>query len=569
MSRTTIKLNPVRLLLLRAAIKKEEQRLQNAANQVARIAASLEMEVAAKANIDASLSQLRRQLKQDSEDMATMQHMADLAMSELTKKDEDLAVQARNLDGTMHRFTSLAAAAMTPDTINNGALPLLNLGSQLALDAGSRLGSLFDLADLDLMDAIIGSNGLDGLIGDTSAMYKHNGSDGFGVLAGAGIAGAAGVAAGAAAVSAVTGFWDSAPNQKKSVSKKGSKSKKKKGFFSGVGSAIGGAWNWASDKVSDAADYVGDKFSDVADYVGDKLTDAVDYVGDKFSDAKDAVVDGAKWIGNKAGDVWDGVKKVANSKPVQYVLDMGGSLVGAVADVGSFCGNVVTGRWDLAAIDTYSVIDNFFDFSQDLSALAVYGIGSGLDAFGANDDVVQHCYDFAEDYATREGLAGELGAAGWEEGEMFLDGVDLAVGAYKLGGGISKFQTNWSKMEWNDLGDLKDNLLSLSGWKSGDSLETLTGIPKKIEQYEIITSNVELGYKYVDGLVENVGSDGGIFDDGGLLGDGGLINTMLKNTSPGKLIDSLFKSGEGGYELSEKIKESISPETTPAAAPNN
>ena len=79
----TIKLNAARMLLLRAAMKKEELRLQNTASQVARIAAGLEMEVAAKSNIDASLNNLRKQLKQHSEYMGTMQRMADLAIEEL------------------------------------------------------------------------------------------------------------------------------------------------------------------------------------------------------------------------------------------------------------------------------------------------------------------------------------------------------------------------------------------------------------------------------------------------------------------------------------------------------
>ena len=545
-------MNSARLLLLRAALKKEELRLQSAANQVARIASGLEMEVAARANIDASLSNLRKQLKQDAENMATMQRMADLAMEELKKKDEDLAGRARDLNGTMRQFTSLAAAAGAAGAASGGSSSLLDLKSQLALDAGGRLGGLFGLPfdkAQERLNAIPGE--LNGLMGDTSAMYEHNGP-GASVLAGAGIAGAASVAAGAAAVSAMTGLWDSTTKQKQSGTKKTSK---KKGLFSGVGSAIGGAWNWAGDKLSDAADYVGDKVSDAADYVGDKFSDAVDYVGEKLSDAKDAVVSGAKWVGDKAGDVWDGMKKVAGSKPVQYVLDMGGSVVGTAADVGSFCGHVLTGRWDLAAIDTYSVVDNFFDFSQDLTALTAYGLGAGLDAFGVNADKVQYCYDYAEDYANREGLAGEVGAAGWDAGETTLKVVDLGVGAYKFGGGLAKFKNSWSEMKWDDMGDLKDNLLSLSGWKTGDSLEGLAGIEKKIEQYDIISSNVELGYKYVDGLVENIGSDGGVFEDGGLLGDGGLINTMAKNTTPGKLIDAVFKSGKGIADLDNRIKE--------------
>ena len=124
-------------------------------------------------------------------------------------------------------------------------------------------------------------------------------------------------------------------------------------------------------------------------------------------------------------------------------------------------------------------------------------------------------------------------------------------------------------MKWDDMGDLKDNLLSLSGWKTGDSLEGLAGIEKKIEQYDILSSNVELGYKYVDGLVENIGSDGGIFEDGGLLGDGGLINTALKNTTPGKLIDAVFKSGEGIGDLDNRIKEGSASAPEGTAAPNN
>lgn len=162
----TIKLNAARMLLLRAAMKKEELRLQNTASQVARIAAGLEMEVAAKSNIDASLNNLRKQLKQDSEYMGTMQRMADLAIEELSKKDEDLANQARGLNYTAQQIVGAVSSAQiltgtaeysTTAAGSSGAMRSpLDLTSQLIADAAQKIGGLFGLAGDGMGDALQG-----------------------------------------------------------------------------------------------------------------------------------------------------------------------------------------------------------------------------------------------------------------------------------------------------------------------------------------------------------------------------------------------------------------------------
>lgn len=509
MSRTMIKLNAARLLLLRSAMKKEEQRLQNAASQVARIASGLEMEVAARANIDASLNKLRRELKQDAENMATMQKMADLAINELQKKDEDLAGRARNLNGTMRGFLSLAAlSGVAGGAVAGVSSALLKLKSQMTLDAGERMGGLFGLLG-DLADPLRTGVDLSNLTEDTAGTERNGGTDHR--------TGAAGALAGVAALGIVTSLWDQVAGRTNTGS-----AGKKQGLFDGLKSSLGRA----------------------ADWVGDKASDAVDWVGDKVSDAKDAVKSGAKWVGNVAGKVWDGVKKVANVKPVQYVMDAGAAVVGTAADVGSFCANVLTGNIADATLDIYSVINDVFDVGQDLSALAIYGIGYGAKALGHSDDIVQECYNMAEDYANRDGLAGELGGAGWSSGEKTLEFVDIGVGAYKFGGGLSKFTTALGGMEWKDLSDLKDNLFSLSGWKSNDSLEGMTGVERMITQYANTTSNVKLGYKYADGMVDNIASGAGLLEEGSLL------QTILKATSPGKVLG-------GGIKIVEDFTEFI------------
>lgn len=599
MSGKTIKLNSTRLLAMRAALKKEESSLQSAAAQVARIASGLDMEVAARANIDASLTKLRKLLKQDAENMSTMQSMADLAMSELTKKDEDLAERADGLKNTMQRFTSLAgaaaAAAGTAETLsgtiteNAKVLVPLNLPSQLAADAMEKLSDLFGLSDRGIWDSLTAATGLSDLFDrvsefggtadilaeagnmrtDTGGMlYKDNGFISISDIATtACVVGVpAGVLLAGSCLSGGSGRRDSSGTKASASTSSGSSKSKKKSVLD----SLGGAWNKAVDTASGVVDWVGDKASDVVDYVGDKVSDVVDTVEDKVSgvidtvgDVGKAAMDGLNWLGQRsleAGEkIWDVGKAVANSKPVEYLWETGGDVLSGVADVGSFMLHVGTGDFKSAALDGYSLINNCFDCGQDLAATFVSTIGVGADLLGADDDLVQRIYDSCDEVAGRDGLAGELHASGLDTLGNALDVLDMGVSAYKIGGGIAKFKTSWGKMDWDTLGDFRDNMLTMSGWKTGDSLQDLTQFEQTLTKYENITSNVKLGYKYLDGLKETLsGGDGGIFEDGGLLGDGGFINTVLGNTSAGKIVSSTGKTVEDWLEFSGRVTENAS-----------
>lgn len=542
MSGTTIKLNSVRLLLLRAAMKKEELRLQSAAAQVARIASSLEMEVAAKKNIDDSLTKLRKQLKQGAENMSTMQKMADLAMSELSKKDSELAEQAKNLDGTMQRFQSLAGAASAAGgTVPNAHILTvlepspLDLASQLAADATQRLGSLFGLADDKLTDRLQNID-LTGLFDDKRKTA-------------AGVAGAGAVAAGTTAL-VLTDAWDSAwrtSGSKKSSSSSSKKSKKKEGWLSKAGNALGNAGK-------STAKWFGDKANDVKDWAGDKISDAKDWAEDRIDDAKDAITAGGKWAVEKGADLWDGLQEIASSKPAQYVWEIGGDVLSGAGDVVSFAYNVGTFQWGDAAADFYNVVANdFFDLAQDVSALGIYGLGAGAEALGVKSDTAQYFYDAAEDYANRNGLAGELYANNLDSLGKTVDTLDTIAGVYKTATGFGKLNDAWGKMEWDNLGDLGKNLLSISGWKGVDSLTDAAQLNDKIARYKNISSNYKLAYKYVDSFTSGEN----------WLNDGGLIYTAAENTSVGKVLTGSMDTIENVFNLFQSDPEPVE------QAPNN
>lgn len=541
-------MNVARMLLLRAAMKKEELRLQNTASQVARIAAGLEMEVAAKSNIDASLNNLRKQLKQDSEYMGTMQRMADLAIEELSKKDEDLANQARGLNYTAQQIVGAASSAQiltgtaeysSAAVGSSGAMPSpLNLTSQMIADAAQKIGDIFGLSGDGIEDALQGISlknlTVAGAASSADSMQLGQVAAATGILVGAGMA--------------ITSKLDSVL-----------------GIFSGMGKALGNtssktdsvALNTTSakkslwDKLGDAGAWVVGKAGDAVDAAVDVVEGGAKWVGGKVEDVADAVVDGAKWIGEKAsdagewigekvGDVWNAAKTIANSKPVEYVWDMGGSVVGGGADILSFCSNVATGKFGEAALDGYSFINNFFDFSQDSAALFSYGLGAGADALGASQKTVNFFYDYAEDYASREGLAGELHASNLDVLGYAVDTLDLAVGAYKTATGFEKLNTAFDEMSWSSLDDLKDNLLTLSGWKDIDSLKNAADLSVRIDHYKDFSSNVKLGYKYLDGTFS----------------EDGLFLTTLKNTMPAKPWTGLTTTIEDYMDLLRTASES-------------
>lgn len=552
----TIKLNAARMLLLRAAMKKEELRLQNTASQVARIAAGLEMEVAAKSNIDASLNNLRKQLKQDSEYMGTMQRMADLAIEELSKKDEDLANQARGLNYTAQQIVGAVSSAQiltgtaeysTTAAGSSGAMRSpLDLTSQLIADAAQKIGGLFGLAGDGMGDALQGVS-LEQLAAgnQTSAAGSAQPGQTAGALA---VLAGAGMAITTALDAILNSFSGHGSTSGTTATKKTSSSKKTTKKTSSKKKSM---WDKLGDKLEDAGDWVAEKAEDAVDAATDAVKDGVKWVGDKVEEAAEAVTDGAKlvgekvsdagkWVSDKAGDVWEVAKTVADSKPVEYLWDMGGSVVGGGADILSFCGNVSAGKMGEAVQDGYSFINNFFDFSQDSVALFSYGVGAGAEALGAKQSAVDYFYDYAEDYANREGLAGELHASGLDEVGYVVDTIDFSVGTYKAVTGFGKLSSTLDGMSWSSLGDLKDNLLTLSGWKDVGSLKDAADLSAQIDHYKDFSSNVKLGYKYVDGA----------------FGEDGLLLTALKNTSAGKPGVGLITTIEDYLDLLKEVSES-------------
>lgn len=567
-------MNSARLLLLRAAMKKEELRLQSAANQVARIASGLEMEVAAKANIDASLTRLRAQLKQDAENMATMQRMADLAMSELSKKDDDLANKARGMNYTFQQMGSAAAgavasaagiAALTAAGQTANSPSALNLVSQFVADSAQKLGNLFDAAGDRIMEALQGVS-----LKDLAASGGQSGAGKSGMETAVKTAAAAAGAASATAIFMANCDKLMAPSASKSS---GSKSSQKKSIWDKFRDAASDAGSWVAGKAEDAADAA----KKAGKWVGEKAAEAGDWVADKAADAMDAVKDAGKWAGEKlsdakdwasdtASDIWKGVKAVANSKPVEYLWDMGGSLLGGGTDVLSFCGNVATLQWADAGADVYSFVNNFFDFSQDAVALVSYGVGAGADAFGASQKTVDYFYSYAEDYAAREGLAGELHALGFDTFGYVVDATDFAVGTYKTVTGIQKMNLTLDSIEdglkdlWKygadaeSLQTVKDGLFSLTGWKSVDSLTDAAELTDQIDHYKNFWSNVKLGYKYVDET----------FSEGNWLVNA--AKTVVLNTSPGKAGDGILSNAQDYLDLLGKAAGAGSADSTASTA---
>ena len=159
---------------------------------------------------------------------------------------------------------------------------------------------------------------------------------------------------------------------------------------------------------------------------------------------------------------------------------------------------------------------------------------------GAKQSAVDYFYDYAEDYANREGLAGELHASGLDEVGYVVDTIDFSVGTYKAVTGFGKLSSTLDGMSWSSLGDLKDNLLTLSGWKDVGSLKDAADLSAQIDHYKDFSSNVKLGYKYVDGA----------------FGEDGLLLTALKNTSAGKPGVGLITTIEDYLDLLKEVSES-------------
>lgn len=577
---STIKLNPARLLLLRAAMKKEELRLQNTASQVARIAGSLDMEIAAKANIQAGLEKLRKQLKQDSENMSVMQRMADLVLEEFSKKDEDLADKARGLNYTSRQIAG-GASSTTPfgravaDGLHSALTSapktpasFLNLTSQFVADSSQNLSNLFGTVGTEIRDTLVSFAPI-ALLADIGRQLTsdHAGTYGGG-SGGSRLEKEASAGSFDESLDAAEAKWQQELNDflfKGETSEGWEDWEEEKSILEKIGDGLSNAGDWIGDRADDAKDWASDRVddakemaedvkdwaSDTAEGVKEWASDAKEWASDAADYLKDSAIDMADDAKNYASDVWEGFQEFANSKPMEYAGNMLGDAIGGGADVASFVGNAVTGNWGEAAADGYSFINNFFNFSQDSTALFSYGVGAGAEALWPDRDISDRWYQYAEDYAGRDGLAGELHGEGFDVAGYMVDVSDWSVGLVGIINGAKKMGDALDGMSWNSIDDVKSNLFSLSGWKTVSNLDDAAELAETIEHYNNLSSNIKLGYKYVTGL----------------FGEEGLLATAAGNTSPGKIVTGVAGSGQDFLDTMRSVLEYGDKKNSPSQQP--
>ena len=490
-----IKLVPGRMAQLRQTLNAEQARLQETADQLARIAASLDMELKARQSIDSNLTRLRSDLKRQAGNMGTMVGLANTAEAGLAETDQDLANKASELLYTMRQMMQSAGAAGGAGSAGSSfPKTSFTLGSLLDTSAFEAVSDFFTVANNKLV------NEIDlGILSKQARDYLSTLGTPAGISAALG-----GVMAGTGLSSLLSALNNrgkvlGASSQKATAEKTSTKKKKEtwqdklKGFGSSITNAASNVWEGTKEAVSDTWECAKDLASNVWE--------------------------GAKDTGS---NIWNAAKDIANSKPMEYVWEMGGSAVGGLGDVFSFCVNVGKGDFTGAAADAYSFVDNFFDFSQDLSALGAYGLGAGFEALGiGGDDVMDRAIEMADEISGRDGLKGELEASGFDTAADIVGGVDATVNTYKFVTGIGSLKDDIGGIfTAKDHGaELKKVLFESSGWKLPSTVTDSNAVLQGIGKSDALFSNVDLAYKYVDGFLTDSG-----------------LETILSNTQPGKII---------------------------------
>lgn len=515
-----IKLVPGRMAQLRQTLNTEQARLQETADQLARIAASLDMELKARQSIDSNLTRLRSDLKRQAGNMGTMVGLANTAEAGLAETDQDLANKASELLYTMRQMMQSAGAAGGAGSAGPSfPKTSFTLGSLLDSSAFQNATDLFGFTLVNYDPIGVSLKELSGKIRDSLSALAS--PAGLATAAGAGVA-----LAGTGLSSLLSALNNrgkvlGASSQKATAEKTSTKKKKEtwqdklKGFGSSITNAASNVWEGTKEAVSDTWDGAKDLASDVWD-------GAKDLASDTWEGAKDLasnVWEGAKDTGSS---IWNAAKDIANSKPMEYVWEMGGSAVGGLGDVFSFCVNVGKGDFTGAAADAYSFVDNFFDFSQDLSALGAYGLGAGFEALGiGGDDVMDRAIEMADEISGRDGLKGELEASGFDTAADIVGGVDATVNTYKFVTGIGSLKDDIGGIfTAKDHGaELKKVLFESSGWKLPSTVTDSNAVLQGIGKSDALFSNVDLAYKYVDGFLTDSG-----------------LETILSNTQLGKII---------------------------------
>lgn len=515
-----IKLVPGRMAQLRQTLNTEQARLQETADQLARIAASLDMELKARQSIDSNLTRLRSDLKRQAGNMGTMVGLANTAEAGLAETDQDLANKASELLYTMRQMMQSAGAAGGAGGVGySPSRPAFTLGSLLDSSAFQNATDLFGFTLVNYDPIGVSLKELSGKIRDSLSALAS--PAGLATAAGAGVA-----LAGTGLSSLLSALNNrgkvlGASSQKATAEKTSTKKKKEtwqdklKGFGSSITNAASNVWEGTKEAVSDTWEGAKDLASDVWD-------GAKDLASDTWEGAKDLasnVWEGAKDTGS---NIWNAAKDIANSKPMEYVWEMGGSAVGGLGDVFSFCVNVGKRDFTGAAADAYSFVDNFFDFSQDLSALGAYGLGAGFEALGiGGDDVMDRAIEMADEISGRDGLKGELEASGFDTTADIVGGVDATVNTYKFVTGIGSLKDDIGGIfTAKDHGaELKKVLFESSGWKLPSTVTDSNAVLQGIGKSDALFSNVDLAYKYVDGFLTDSG-----------------LETILSNTQLGKII---------------------------------
>lgn len=132
---------------------------------------------------------------------------------------------------------------------------------------------------------------------------------------------------------------------------------------------------------------------------------------------------------------WKNLKHLLHTKPVKYLYETGKDTLSVTCEVLSFVRNVATGKGVSAAVNVYKTADKVIDIGQDLTATVFHTAGALFDVFGAGK-AADILYAEAASYAERDGIAGELGAAGAEGLAKLVRWIDIGADTVKLSSSV-------------------------------------------------------------------------------------------------------------------------------------
>lgn len=513
-----IKLIPARMESLWIAMNREQQRLQAAAAAVARIAAALEMDVAAKANIDASLAALQKKLKQQAANMQTMQQLAQMAASEMDAQDAALAKEAK---GVVYNAQQTAAAgAMLSNPQWNGTRGGLNLSAMANVDMLSHMTALLGPQPgipLDTLNGVSLTTLLKQELGATDTRM----TDAFVAscmknpvyqLAGLGLV----------AGTTREGMDVIAKPKSTGKSKKTSQPQQEAGFF-----------QWGKDAVNK---------------IGSKVSKGAEEVQKKAKEAK-------KWAEEKLEKGWKSVKKTAkdisNNKYVKkytelygqglaYSWELTGDVLTVGGDIVGFASSCVSGQPLDMVSDCYSFVNDCFTMYQDGEAMLEQIFGTVHTVLGNEEEAARWFADAAAS-SEREGVADEFYHGGLDEIGAIVEVVDGVNVAYKTYTGFDKFVENAGKIgtalfDDKNFAAAKELILEQTGWKIPDVLGEDSALADIIGQKKDVAGNIGLAYKYIDGILE-----------------GDFFETFLDNTGLGKPVGKVVDAKESFEEFIERL----------------